>query len=106
MSNGEPDRKFRLLGIIDQNNVLDSSSPLSVLANVTAESSLVAEAKKNGGDAIIFISQNSQLLGARNSVDYSGYHSNPLTSSTAKVAVIKYLNKTVDKKKESKPFNP
>lgn len=97
--NGEPDRKFRLLGIIEQTTIRDSSV-MSAFTQGNAEPRLVAEAKKHGADAITFVSQQSRFLGADVSVDAAGYYSgqnalqfNDRSSNMKKVAVVKYLDK-------------
>jgi len=100
-ANGAPDRRFRLLGFLEQANLNDDSA-LAILANVTSDQSLVADAKKAGGDAIILVSANTQFLGYNASIDYGAAYAgpysgqypwqvHPMTSANRQVAVIKYL---------------
>ncbi len=84
------DGNYRLLGYIHPNNVQDGTA-LSFVANTDSESELVKLARKSGGDAIIYVSQNNQLMG------YNGYVSSngaggltATTNTTRQIAVIKY----------------
>jgi len=77
-ANGAPDRRFRLLGFLEQANLNDDSA-LAILANVTSDQSLVADAKKAGGDAIILVSANTQFLGYNASIDYGAAYAGPVS---------------------------
>lgn len=62
---GEPDRKFQIIGFIQQDMVQNNANFIArSINNSISESTLVSEAKKRGGDAIVFVSSASQLAGA------------------------------------------
>ncbi len=52
--NGEPNRKYKLLGLMDT-NVVSSTPALIFFGDSWSDSALIKEAKKQGCDAIIFI---------------------------------------------------
>jgi hypothetical protein len=91
---GTPPCPYQVLGVINQTNYQDTSV-LSALANMDSEHELVKQAKLHGGDAIIFLGQNSQVTGYNGT--YSGGYYGGSVSATANtmsqkgVAVIKYL---------------
>lgn len=59
---GEPNRRFKVLGIISQSHY-DNGGALSVLAGATKGSELINTAKKYDGDGIIFVGTNSVIVG-------------------------------------------
>jgi len=100
---GTPPCSFQVLGLIAQRNYNDGS-PLAVLASATSQNDLVKQAKLHGGDAIVFLGQNTQVTGYsgsfQGSYQDSGYgtgyyngttagHANTLSQTG--VAVVKYL---------------
>jgi hypothetical protein len=88
---GSPPQHFRILGYIFQNN-LDNGSVMSVIANVDTLNEITKQAKKAGGDAVIFEAQNSKNLGYTGSVDYYGnFDASATTMTKSRIAVIKYL---------------
>jgi hypothetical protein len=104
---GEPNRPFRLLGIIQQNH-FDNGSVMSTLAGMTSDSDLVEAAKQNGGDAIIYVSRDSKITGysatgmstgtltdaangTASGAFWNSLQVNANTSTQIVVAVIKYL---------------
>ena len=87
--NGDPDRKFKLIGIIEQIGQ-DSSSRRLINLNITGqiksgiqESELVDLVKKNNGDALVLISKESKISGLDGQDVSYGFDK--------KFAVIKYL---------------
>jgi hypothetical protein len=85
---GEPDRRFKLLGLIEQ-DYYDNNSVMSFLAGATKDSRIIKAAKEQGGDAIIILRRDSRLLG------YSAYSVGTLsanTQTTSIIAVVKYLD--------------
>jgi len=92
-SNGDPDRPFRVLGLISQ-NFRNNGSPMAAIAGLNREAALVAEARKQGGDAIIYIWAQSKNTGLSGKMDNYGNIRTRSTSRTAfEVVVIKYLPK-------------
>lgn len=109
-TNGSPNKKFRILGIIEQSH-LDNGSPIAKLASMALESDLVKEAKKQGGDALILISSDTQITGYsttvhadsnvngnvygntyRGNVQTSGYADTHADTTTIKrIILVKYL---------------
>lgn len=88
---GSPPQRFRILGYIFQRN-FDNGSVMSVLANLDTQHEIVKQAKKAGGNAIIFEAQNSKTLGYSGNVDYYGnFDASPTTMTNSRIAVIKYL---------------
>ena len=101
---GEPDRKFEIIGFIQQEMIQNNANLLArSMNNSISESAIVAEAKKRGGDAIIFISSASQIAGAHTSGSgyattrgpYTTYQGNAHTTvhtlAQKQVAVVRYL---------------
>jgi hypothetical protein len=99
---GTPDRKFKLLGLIQQSHQ-DNHSLMSAIAGASKDSALIKQAKANGGDAIIFLRSSSAITGFTThgyaSGTYSGSSSAYGTANTRAntrtdkaVAVIKYLD--------------
>jgi hypothetical protein len=105
-TSGSPHQRFQLLGFVEQTNVNDGSA-LAVIASMTSEQALAEEAKRAGGDALIFVSANSGIVGWNTAVDYGGVYGGPysgrgplrttaVTAGARKVAVIKYLPRSSD----------
>ncbi|MDA1278284.1 MAG: hypothetical protein O2960_30185 [Verrucomicrobia bacterium] len=112
---GAPNRKYRVLGIIQQSHY-DNHSLVSVIAGASKDSAIVKEAKKQGGDAIIVLgsssaitgystagsihgSQTGSLSGYGSGSSYSGTYRGSLSAQTRantqtekSIAVIKYLD--------------
>jgi hypothetical protein len=100
---GEPDRRFKVLGMIDQSHY-NNRSVMSLIAGAVKDSEIVAIAKKYGGDAIIFMGADSVVTGYSTSGYVSGQavggyssgygtaytHANRQTNT--RVLVIKYLD--------------
>ena len=90
---GEPNRRFRILGVIDQTHY-NNNSVMSFVAGMSRDSDLIAAAKKQGGDAVIFIGSDSIVTGYKFSEPSSAYgnaRADANTRSATRVAVIKYL---------------
>ena len=95
--NGEPPRKFRLLGIIDDER------PDGIIPMAQLRSDMVKKAREVGGDALIQLGSNSQITGyytsgtaSAHSYGYSATASGssttmPIGRNMAKFAVIKYV---------------
>lgn len=118
-TSGEPDRRFRVLGVIDQSHY-NNRSVMARIAGATKESAIIAIAKKHGGDAIIFLGSDSVVTGytswgwasGQSTGAYSGNYSrstyggtytgngfgygttrtHAITETATRVAVIKYLD--------------
>lgn len=95
--NGEPPRKFSVLGIIEDERP-GGPIPMSSL-----KSDIVQKAKEVGGDAVIQLNSNSQLVGVyssgsatansygRTTTAYGSSTAVPMRRSYSKFVVIKYL---------------
>jgi hypothetical protein len=95
--NGEPPRKFQLLGIIDDERP-GGGIPMALLRG-----DMVKKARAAGGDALIQLGSQSQITGYRTSGSASAYgYGNsataygssttmPVRRNVARFAVIKYL---------------
>jgi hypothetical protein len=59
---GTPDRKYRVIGTINQTHN-DNNSVMSFVAGTATETAVIDAAKNAGGDAIMTISANSQVTG-------------------------------------------
>ncbi len=110
-TNGEPNRKFKILGIIEHSHQ-STKSVVSYVAGMVGESELIASAKEHGGDAIIMLSENSTITGYKTRIDATGQTSGNYgngaynahtevdavartyaeTRTDKRVAVIKYLD--------------
>lgn len=96
--NGEPPRKFMLLGIIDDER---SGGPIPM---ASLKSDVVQKAKEVGGDAVIQLDSNSQLAGIYSSgsstahsygnsaTAYGSSIAVPMRRNLSKFAVVKYLD--------------
>ncbi len=70
-TSGEPDRRYRILGIIEQSHSNDhwllgtglANNVTALIAGATKDSAIIATAKKYGGDAIIFLGSDSVITG-------------------------------------------
>ena len=86
---GTPPQRYKIIGTIQQNSTTDSSV-VSALAAMDSESSLIRDARRHGGDAIIYLADNSRVTGLDNF--YAAYGSVTATRSNSKtIAIIKYL---------------
>ncbi len=100
---GEPDCKYQVIGFIDQHTIQSGELIVHLLTSSASESQLIKEAKNHGGDAIIFVSSSSQILGASSQVNgnfitdgsngtFQGNGSTYIhTSEQRQVAIVKYL---------------
>ena len=89
-TNGDPPRRFRILGIIDDER------PGGLIPMAELKDGIVKKAREHGGDAVILLSSSDQLLGYAqsygNSVGSFGTPTTvPLTRCASKFVVIKYL---------------
>ena len=96
-TNGDPPRKFRLLGIIDDER------PGGIIPMAEMKHDIAKKAGEHGGDAVIIISSSSQLAGyytaanvstqvyGASATSYGSSTTIPLTRHTSKYAVIKYV---------------
>jgi len=110
-TSGEPNVRFKVLGVIDQSHY-NNASIMSLIAGLTKNSEIIALAKKQGGDAIIALGSGSAVTGY-SSIGYatghaSGVYSKGMYSGSAsalstsythadtqtysRLAVIKYLS--------------
>lgn len=95
--NGDPPRKFKVLGIIDDER------PGGLIPMSQLRGDMVKKAREAGGDAVVQLSSQSQIAGYYTSGSASAYSSGssvtaygssttmPVRRNTAKFAVIKYL---------------
>jgi hypothetical protein len=95
--NGDPPRKFKVLGIIDDQR------PGGIIPMSQLRSDMVKKAREAGGDAVVQLSNQSQIAGYYTSGSASAYAyggsataygfstSAPVRRNVAKFAVIKYL---------------
>jgi hypothetical protein len=111
---GEPNRKFKVLGFINQDMIRDDGNALALkMNNSISESRLVREAKKRGADAIVLLWTSSKVVGATGGSSFGGnYYGNQYgnqyggtyngqssswssvnNKTTTRVAVVKYLEK-------------
>ena len=95
--NGEPPRKFKVLGIIDDER------PGGLIPMSQLRSDMVKKAREAGGDAIIQLNSQSQIAGyytsgsasatayGNRATAYGSSTTMPVRRNMAKYAVIKYL---------------
>jgi hypothetical protein len=95
--NGEPSRKFKVLGIIEDER------PSGIIPMAQLRNDMVKKAQEVGGDAVVQLGSQSQIAGFYSSGTATAYsHGNsataygssitmPVRRNTAKFAVIKYL---------------
>ena len=104
---GEPNCKYQIIGYIQQKTVQRSggllTSTFNAASNSDLEPAIANEAKKQGGDAIIYISSSSQITGADTAISgnattyganttFEGNARTRITTTGEKqVAVVKYL---------------
>src|ERR1035441_2407602 len=99
---GQPDCKFKIIGYIQQEK--HQKGLLSrAMASSAEESEMIDEAKKHGGDAVVFLSSTSKITGAdtfssgyaTSSGSSATYISNSNTRVSTQenrlVAIVKYL---------------
>jgi hypothetical protein len=96
--NGDPPRKFKVLGIIDDER------PGGIITMSQLRGDMVKKAREAGGDAVVQLSSQSQIAGYYTSGSASAYASGnsataygssttmPVRRNVAKFAVIKYLD--------------
>ena len=96
--NGDPPRKFKVLGIIDDQR------PGGLIPMSQLRSDMVKKAREAGGDAVVQLSNQSQIAGYQTSGSASAYAygssataygsstTTPVRRNVAKFAVIKYLD--------------
>lgn len=77
--NGDPDRKYKILGVID-----DSRGD-GLISRMGKDSDIANKAKEHGGDAVIFIGSDRELRGVDLSSGVVKYR------RVTKVLVVKYL---------------
>ena len=97
-TNGDPPRRFQILGIIDDEH------PGGIIAMAELKHDITKKAREHGGDALILISSSSQLAGyysagAVNTQVYGGSATSfgsattiPITRRASKFAVIRYVD--------------
>lgn len=95
--NGDPPRKFKLIGIIDD------SRPGGIIPMAQLKGDMVKKAREAGGDALIVIRNDSQIVGyvsggtatatayGNTATAYGSGYSSPVSKHVSKYAVIKYL---------------
>ena len=96
--NGDPPRKFKILGIVDDQR------PGGILPMAQLKSDIAAKAREVSGDAAIQITNNSQFMGTYSSGSASAYSFGnsttaygsgmavPMRRNISKFAIIKYLD--------------
>jgi hypothetical protein len=94
--NGEPDRPYIILGVIDSSTVPSSSILVGAVFSAASAGDMVNVAKKNGGDAIILVSEQATSGGYTGMVNptYGGGANVTLrerVGRNAKVVVVKYV---------------
>lgn len=97
-TNGDPPRKFQLLGIIDDQR------PGGIIPMAEMKHDIAKKAREHGGNAVIIISSSSQLAGYYTTTDvntqfhgssatsYGSSTTIPMTRHISKYAVIKYVD--------------
>ena len=91
--NGEPPRKFKVIGIIEDER------PSGRIQMSQLRSDIVKKARDAGGEAVVQMGSQSQILGYTHSGSASAYGNSaygsgmslPLSRNFAKFAVIKYV---------------
>jgi hypothetical protein len=96
-TNGDPPRRFRILGIIDDER------PGGLIPRAELKHDIVKKAREHGGDAVILLSSSSQLAGyytagtanaqfyGNSATSFGSATTVPLTRRTSKFVVIRYL---------------
>jgi hypothetical protein len=96
--NGDPPRRFRILGIIDDER------PGGLIPMAELKHDISKKARQHGGDAVIMISSSSQLQGyytagsvntqvyGNTATSFGSATSVPITRRASKYMVIKYLD--------------
>jgi len=95
--NGDPPRKFKVLGIIDDER------PGGIIPMAQLRSDMVKKAREAGGDAVVQLGSQSQIAGfyssgsatahsyGNSATAYGSSTTMPIRRNTAKFAVIKYV---------------
>jgi len=111
---GEPDCKFKIIGYIQQEKRQRGLLSRS-LGNSAEESEMIDEAKKHGGDGVIFMSSSSQVTGANTFANgyaaSSGSSATYISSSNTRlttqenrlIAVVKYLKPDASQNQPNTP---
>jgi hypothetical protein len=96
--NGEPPRKFQVLGIVDDER------PGGIIPMSQLRSDIVKKAREVGGDAVIQLGSQSQIAGYYSSSSATAYSQGksataygstttmPVRRNVAKFAIVKYAN--------------
>ncbi len=84
--NGEPPRKFAILGVIDDQR------PGGLIPMASLKSDIVQKAKEAGGDAVIELTNNSHFVGVYATGSAYATAAVPLRRNYSKFAVIKFLD--------------
>jgi len=118
-TSGEPNRPYKVLGVIDQ-SYYNNRSVMAWIAGASRESAVIATAKQYGGDAVMLLSSDSAVTGYKSfgfasghsTGAFSGYyrHNNyggshfgnmfgygvartdAISETASRIAVIKYLH--------------
>lgn len=97
-TNGDPPRKFQILGIIEDER------PGGIIARAELKHDIAKKARQHGGDAVILVSSSSQLAGyyssssvstqfyGRSAESFGSGVTVPITRRSSKFIVIKYLD--------------
>jgi hypothetical protein len=97
-TNGDPPRRFRILGIIDDER------PGGIIPMAELKHAIAKKAREHGGNAVIMISSSSQLQGyytagaintqiyGNTATSFGSATSVPITRRASKYMVIKYLD--------------
>jgi len=96
-TNGDPPRRFRVLGVIDDDRLG------GIIPMTRPQHDIVKKAREQGGDAVILLSSSSRLIGyytdttenaqlyGNTAVGSGSSTTIPLTKRASKFVVIKYL---------------
>lgn len=82
---GDPDKRYKVIGIIEQSHRKTVSATFSFLTGMGLESELVEVAKKNGADAVVALSEKSQITGLNTRGTYAE------STSTTRYAAVQYI---------------
>ena len=61
-THGEPNRKYKVVGIIEQSNY-DNRSLVSLIAGATKDSEIITVAKEHGANGLIYLRRDSRITG-------------------------------------------
>src|SRR5712691_1368039 len=97
-TNGDPPRRFRIIGIIDDER------PGGIIPMAELKHDIAKKAREHGGNAVILIGSSSQLAGyystaavntqvyGNSATSFGSGTTVPITRRTSKYAVIKYVD--------------